>query len=172
MSTRTLFFALWPDDRQRDRMRDFITPVAKQVEGRMVDRRDWHITLLYVGDVRERFIPELRAAAKAVQFEPFRLRLDRLEFWPRPKIAAMVPPRVPPELEKLHEDLKGVVFAAGNEPQQRVYRPHVTVVRNARSFETQRLSQAAMLEWAGFELMESVPDRGGRTYRPLGKDLA
>ena len=171
MATRTLFFALWPDNRQRDRLRDFITPVAKTVEGRMVERSDWHITLVYIGDVDERYIPEILEGARAIQFEPFRLRLDRMEFWPRPKIAALVPPRVPPELDKLVEDLKGVVFAAGNEPVERVYRPHITVVRNARSFETQRLSQASVTEWTGFELMESVPERGGRSYRPLVNDF-
>ena len=171
MATKTLFFALWPDNRQRDRLRDFITPVAKMVEGRMVDRRNWHVTLVYIGDVDERYIPEILEGARAIRFEPFRLRLDRLEFWPRPKIAALVPPRVPPELEQLVEDLKGVVIAAGNEPVDRVYRPHITVVHNARSFETQRLSQASVTEWADFELMESVPERGGSTYRPLVNDF-
>ena len=171
MTNRTLFFALWPDDRQRDRLRDFITPVAKLVEGRIIDRRDWHVTLVYIGDVEERYIPEIQERAAAIHFEPFRLRLDKLEFWPRPKIAALVPPRVPPELDKLVEDLKGVVFAAGNEPVDRIYRPHITVVRNARPFETQRLSQASVSEWANFELMESVPERGGRIYRPLVNDF-
>ena len=33
MSTKRLFFALWPDSRQRDRMRDFISPVARLVDG-------------------------------------------------------------------------------------------------------------------------------------------
>jgi len=171
MTTRTLFFALWPDNRQRDRLRDFITPLAKTVDGRMVDRHDWHITLVYIGDVSERYIEEIRAAAAAVRLEPFRLRMDRIEYWPRPKIAALVPLRVPPELDKLVEDLKGLVFAAGNEPVERVYRPHITVVRNARTFETLRLSQASVTEWAGFELMESVPERGGRSYRPLVNDF-
>jgi len=167
MSSKTLFFALWPDDRQRDRMRDFIAPVTKLIEGRAVERREWHITLVYVGDLDERYIPEMQQAARAVSFEPFRLRLDRMEFWPRPKIAAMVPPRVPMELENLVEDLSGIVLAAGVETQQRVYRPHVTVVRNARPFETERLPQSAYTEWSGFELIEVVRERGATTYRPL-----
>ena len=171
MTTKTLFFALWPDNRQRDRMRDFIAPVTKLVDGRAVDRREWHVTLVYIGDIDERYIPELQAAAKAVKFEPFQLRLDRMEFWPRPKIAAMVPPRVPSELEKLVEDLSGVVFAAGIVPQQRVYRPHVTVARNARPFETERLPQSASTGWSSFELLESTRERGSMIYRPLVNDF-
>lgn len=172
MSTKRLFFALWPDMRQRDRMRDFISPVARLVEGRAVDRRNWHITLAYVGDFPEDRIDELHEAKKAVSVEPFRLRLDRLEFWPRPKIAALVAPTIPPELEHLVEELKGRVFAAGVDPEhQRTYRPHVTVVQNARQFETQRLAQSAITEWSSFELVESIPESGGVTYRPLVKDF-
>ena len=171
MASKTLFFALWPDDRQRDRMRDFIAPVTKLVDGKAVERREWHVTLVYIGDLDERYIPELQDAAKTIQFEPFQLRLDRMEFWPRPKIAAMVPPRTPPVLEKLVEDLSGIVFSAGVEVQQRVYRPHVTVARNARPFETERLPQSASTEWSKFELMESIRDRGGRIYRPLVNDF-
>ena len=107
MASKTLFFALWPDSRQRDRMRDFISPVVKQVEGRPTDRREWHITLCYLGDIDEQHIPQLLEAARKIEFEPFRIRLDRMEYWPRPKIAAMVPPRVPPDLEKPMEERFG-----------------------------------------------------------------
>lgn len=172
MSTKRLFFALWPDTRQRDRMRDFISPIARLVEGRAVDRRNWHVTLAYIGDFPEARIDELHDIRRAVQVEPFRLRWDRLEFWPRPKIAALVPPTAPAELERLVEDLKGRVFAAGVDPEyQRVYRPHVTVVRNARSFETQRLAQSAITEWSSFELVESVSELGEASYRPILKDF-
>lgn len=172
MKSKRLFFALWPDHRQRDRMRDFISPVARLVEGRAVDRRNWHITLAYIGDFPENRIDELHDAKSAIQFEPFRLRFDRLEFWPRPKIAVVVPPTIPPELERLVDDLKGRVFAAGINPEhQRVYRPHVTVVQNARTFETQRLAQSAVIEWSGFELVESISEPGGTTYRPVVKDF-
>ena len=171
MATKTLFFALWPDNRQRDRMRDFISPVVKQVEGRPTDRREWHITLCYLGDIDEKHIPQLIAAAKQIEFEPLRIRLDRMEFWPRPKIAAMVPPRVPPDLEKLVGELNSLAMTIGVLPHERVYRPHVTVVRNARPFETERLAQSAVTEWSSFELLESVRERGAATYRPLLNDF-
>jgi 2'-5' RNA ligase len=171
MTSRTLFFALWPDSRQRDRMRDFISPVVRQVEGRATDRREWHITLCYLGDIDEALIPGLIEGARKIQFEPFRLRLDRMEFWPRPKIAAMVPPRVPSDLQKLVDDLNSLAMEAGVLPAERVYRPHITVVRNARPFVTERLAQSAETEWSSFELLESVHERGAATYRPLLNDF-
>ena len=153
-------------------MRDFISPVARQVEGRAVDRRNWHVTLAYIGEFPEKRIVELHEIRQAIRFEPFRLRWDRLEFWPRPKIAALVPATVPQELDHLVEDLKGRIFAAGVNPEdQRAYRPHVTVVRNARTFEAQRLAQSALTEWSSFELVESISELGETTYRPLVKDF-
>lgn len=171
MNSKRIFFALWPDPRQRDRLRDFISPVAKLVEGRAVERSEWHVTLAYIGDLDVRFIPELMEHARAIPFEPFRLRLDRLEFWPRPKIAAVVPPRVPPAMESLVERLNGLVLASGIEPQQRVYRPHITVARNARPFEAMKLAQSAEIEWSRFDLMESISEPGRSYYRPLLKEF-
>ncbi len=169
MATKRLFFALWPDRRQRDRMRDFISPVAKLVEGKAVERSNWHITLVYIGDFPADRIDELHEAKQAITVEPFRLRFDRLEFWPRPKVAALVTPTVPAEMQRLVEALQRPVFAAGIEIDQRTYRPHVTVARNARSFEILRLPQSAVIEWDSFELVESVSRPGGVTYRPVNQ---
>ena len=169
MATKRLFFALWPDRRQRDRMRDFISPVAKLVEGKAVERSNWHITLVYIGDFPVDRIDELHAAKQAITVEPFRLRFDRLELWLRPKVAALVTPTIPPEMQRLVEALQDSVFAAGIEINQRTYRPHVTVATNARPFETLRLPQSAVIEWDSFELVESVSQPGGVTYRPVNQ---
>ena len=53
------------------------------------------------------------------------------------------------------------------EVEDRTYRPHITVVRRANRFETQRLAQPALVEWSAFELVESVPEPGGVRYHPL-----
>ena len=167
MSSRRLFFALWPDHRQRERLRDFISPLAKEVEGRAVDRRNWHITLAYIGEFPEHLVPSLLAAAAEIEVEPFRLRFDRLEFWPRPKVASVVTINVPSELQALVQQLNGVLLKAGIVIEERVYRPHVTVVRNARPFEPLRLAQSAFVEWDRFHLVESVSEPGGAIYRPI-----
>jgi 2'-5' RNA ligase len=69
------------------------------------------------------------------------------------------------------EVLQGKVLAAGVVPEQRTYRPHITAVRNARHFETERLAQPAITEWTSFELVESVSEAGNTTYRPVVKDF-
>lgn len=167
MSTKRLFFALWPDDRQRDLLRNAISPVAKQVEGTAVYRGDWHVTLAFIGEFEERRIPELLEAASAVPVEPFRLRFDRAEFWPRPKVAVLAAQAVPAELEALVTSLHAILMDAGVLIDEQRFRPHITIARRGRPFESQRLAQPVTVEWDGFELVESVAERGGRSYSPV-----
>ena len=167
MSTKRLFFALWPDERQREALRNTISPVAKLVEGSALYRNAWHVTLFYVGEFDEERIPALKASAAEVPFEPFRLRFDRAEFWPRANVAVLAPQIVPPELTQLVEGLTEVGAAHGIRNEDRVYRPHVTIVRRARKFETQRLTQPLMLQWTGFELVESESNRGESSYHVI-----
>lgn len=167
MKTKRLFFGLWPDDRQRDQLRNAISPVAKLVEGTAVYRGEWHVTLAFVGEFDEGRIPELQQAAQNVPFEPFRLRFDRAEFWPRPKIAVLAAQTIPTELDQLVSALNTVLTDVGVLVESQVYRPHITIVRGARAFETQRLAQPVTVDWHGFELIESVFDRGSRSYHPV-----
>jgi len=165
--TRRLFFALWPDHRQRERLRDVVNSVAKTVEGQPVDRRNWHVTLAFIGAFPEHRIPLLLERAVEIRVEPFRLNFDRLEYWPRPRVASLTAATVPAELQALVDALNSVLRDAGIEPEERVYRPHITVVRRARAFTTERLAQRTSTEWSSFELMESVSGPGGVSYVPL-----
>ncbi len=167
MSVKRIFFALWPNDRQRDQLRNVISPAAKLIEGSAVYRGSWHVTLAFIGDYPEYLIPDVQAAANTIPFEPFRMRFDKAEFWPRPKIAVLATQTVPAELERLLAALNGVLTDAGIVTESRSYRPHITIVRKARSFETQRLAQPALIEWSGFELIETVSAARDVTYRPL-----
>lgn len=167
MSTKRIFFGLWPDDRQRDRLRDHISPLAKLVEGRAVYRGNWHVTTAFIGEFPEARIAALLARAAEIPVEPFRLRFDRVEFWPRPKVASLVAPTVPAELERLVDAHNALLDEFGIRVESRTYRPHITVVRRARPFETQRLAQPAVVDWSGFELIESVSQPGGAVYRLL-----
>ena len=167
MTSRRLFFALWPDDRQRDQLRNAISPVAKLVEGSAVYRGDWHITLAFIGDFAEQRIPELLTAAATIPVEPFRLRFDRAEFWPRPKVGVLAAQTVPSELADLVAALNNVMADAGVLVEEQRFRPHITFARRARPFEKQPLARPITVEWDRFELIESVRERGGPAYRPV-----
>ena len=167
MSTKRIFFALWPTDRQRDQLRNAIAPVGREIEGNAVYRGEWHITLAFVGDFNESLVPALHQAARLIPVTPFRLRFDRAEYWPRPKVGVLVAPTVPPELEHLVLSLEILLSKIGIEPEHKTYRPHITIVRRSRPFETRRLAQPAVVEWSDFELIESVHSPRGSVYQPI-----
>ncbi len=167
MADRTLFFALWPSERQRELMRDIINPALSEVEGTAVDRRNWHITLVYIGAFEEENIPRLQASVRDIGPFDFRLRFDRITFWQRPKIASLNPRNTPVELTDLVASLEEKLLPFDFTPNERVYRPHITVARRARAFTDVPLARPLDLEWSSFELMESVPTTRGVQYHPI-----
>ena len=167
MSEKRLFFALWPDERQRETLRNTMSPIVRSVEGRAVYRGNWHVTLVFVGSFPADRADELLAAAAEVTVEPFRLRFDRLAHWQRPKIACLQAMSVPPALGQLVDDLNGVIARFDVAPESGTYRPHITAVRNARPFEAMMLARPLELSWSSFELVESVSTREGVQYHPL-----
>jgi 2'-5' RNA ligase len=167
VADRRLFFALWPSDRQRELLRDTLRPVLTSVEGTAVERRNWHVTLVFIGDFPEEQIPFLQAAAGEIEYEPVRLRFDRLAFWPRAKIACLLPLTTPPALEALVQSLESALGAFDCDIEDRVYRPHITVARRARTFETLQPTRAIDLEWSEFTLVESRSSPSGVAYVPI-----
>ena len=167
MADKKLFYALWPSHRQRELLRDTINPVLSSVEGQSVDRRNWHITLVFIGDFPEERIPGLMAAMDIVDPGEIRLRFDTLTFWQRPKIACIHAKIVPPELERLMATLQQALIPFGLEPKERVYRPHITVSRKVRAFPDVLLTRPIELSFSEFELVESISLRGDIQYHPL-----
>ena len=167
MADKKLFFALWPSLRQRDFMRYVINHALSTVEGSPVERSNWHVTLVFIGDFPEEKIPALLAAAGSIEPGEIRLRFDTLTFWQRPKIACMHTRTVPPELEQLVRSLQQVLIPFGHAPDTRVYRPHITVARKVRAFQDIRLARSIELSWTDFELVESTSFRGQVQYRPV-----
>jgi len=167
MADRRLFFALWLSDGQREVLRDALSPVLTSVEGDVVDRRNWHVTLVFIGGFPEEQIPFLQAAAGEIAREPLRLRFDRLEHWQRPKVATLMPRAIPTALEALVRSLEETLQAFDVKAEDRLYRPHITVARRARAFDTVQLTRPVDLEWDNFELVESVSAPSGASYQPL-----
>lgn len=137
------------------------------VEGVAVDRRNWHVTLVFIGDIGEERVPDLRSAVADVDPGTVRLRFDRLSFWQRPKVAVLQAMTVSPELERLVTSIEQRLAPFGYTPRERTYRPHITVSRKVRTFPEIRLARPVELQWTGIELVESVSVRGELHYRPL-----
>jgi len=167
MADKTLFFAFWPSHRQREQLRQPIRRALSDVEGNPVNRRNWHITLVYIGGFPEEKIPDLLSTVATINPGEIRLRFDSLTYWQRPKVACMHARIVPPALEQLVKSLQQALITFNYEPDPRGYRPHITVVRKVRTFREVRLARPIELSWKKFELLESVRFRGQLQYHPV-----
>jgi 2'-5' RNA ligase len=169
--SKRLFFALWPNVRQRERLRNTVTTAARHIEGRQVPRGNWHVTLAFIGAFPAAKTRALLTRSAELHVEPVRLRFDRIEYWARARIACLAPAAIPAALERLVVALNELLTEFGHRPEDRQYRPHLTLARAARPFATERLAQPLTLEWSDFELVESVHEQGGVRYLPLKQGL-
>ena len=167
MADKRLFFALWPSQEQRELLVERVDPLLAAVAGRHVDRQNWHVTLVFIGNFPEERIGELQSAAAAIPAVRFSLCFDSLEYWKKPRIASLRANAVPESLEKLVDSLKRTMIPFGYPPETRPYRPHITVARKVRRFDDSRLAQPVRLAWSNFDLVESVSVPGGVRYCPL-----
>ena len=53
MADKRLFFALWPSEEQRQLLVERVDPLLAAVAGRHVDRQNWHVTLVFIGNFPE-----------------------------------------------------------------------------------------------------------------------
>ena len=80
-----LFFALWPDDKVRDHIANFMAGFATDA-GRVVPQYNWHMTLHFIGNTSFGEKSCLHRQARKVRAMPFQLTLDQTGFFKKPKV--------------------------------------------------------------------------------------
>lgn len=111
MTTRRLFFALWPGEAERDALWDASAPVREALGGRPVPRVNLHLTLRFLGEVTAGEEAAQRDWAASVRWAPIEVTFDRLEWWERPRVLVATP-----SVHRICPDIKS-------------FRPHVTLAR-------------------------------------------
>lgn len=168
---RRVFFALWPDDAARQQiMGCFHQSVFASQPGRPVTAENLHLTLHYMGQLELPVIAELQQVAAQIEPIEFSLTLDRFGSFPAAGVLWLGCSKIPETLVHLHQTLASQLLAAGIEPDQRPFQPHVTLMRHYRQALTAEQSSLAQpLDWAvkQFALLESVSSAQGVVYRPL-----
>ncbi len=165
-ATRRLFFALWPDE---DARAAIAALAAEQIhrQAKRVTADNLHITLAFPGAVTARVQACLEAASGSLTGAPFELSIDRLGYWPGPRIIWAGSSQTPPELWSLATSLREVMAACGLEPENRPYQVHITLARKATRALT--VTRVAPIPWSvrQFCLVESVNEAAGVRYRVL-----
>jgi 2'-5' RNA ligase len=158
-----LFYALWPDEP----VRDALTGLQSNLQGRLTRRANLHLTLAFLGSQPASLVPTLIDVLHQLPAPDMLLTLDRFGYFSRPRVAWAGLREVPAALTSLHAALNAalaqhdIVFE-----RQAAFKPHVTLARNAApppdtSFEP--------IAWHPRQvaLVESVSEDGGVSYRVL-----
>ncbi|MFJ4066324.1 RNA 2',3'-cyclic phosphodiesterase [Pseudomonas sp. NPDC089996] len=164
---KRLFFALPVSDAQRRAISQWRRGLTLR-SGKPVPSDNFHLTLLFLGDVDAAQVPAICAAVDnlARPGAPLRLLLDQLKTWQRAKVLVLEPEETPAALRQLVYALQQALLPMGFDGQARDYRPHLTL---SRDFRGQAPEATVMPEFhlsaRNFTLYES---RKGR-YWPLAQ---
>ena len=161
-----LFFALWPDAAVRARL----DQAGKELLGKRVKRvpaANLHLTLAFAGAVTAPVRHCLQAAAGEVRCPAFKLSIEHVGHWSRPRIFWLGPVHAPPALWTLAGALRTALGDCGLQTETRPYQPHVTLARKiARPPEQARIDP---VDWSirHFSLVESVTGARAASYTLL-----
>lgn len=141
---------------------------------RWVPPENWHITLVFLGDVPERALGRLDAAVAPIieSCPPVSTSLSQLEWFPSPLKPRMLTLRVDAtaELMALQSEVAAALHREGFHSERRAYRPHLTLARlkgSRRLVEPPPLLPITPLREELSELVLFESHKKERRYVPL-----
>ncbi len=113
-------------------VRDALAALRTDLDGvRWTRPAQLHLTLRFLGDTDAARIPDLEAALAEIAAPRLALRLGGLTAFLSPRRPRVLVARVAPDeaLAELQRQIEEAVQALGWEPEERPFRPHVTLAR-------------------------------------------
>ena len=166
--THRLFFALWPDEVTREALAG-LQQAAGVRRGRPMRRENIHLTLAFIGDVDGPTRDCLIRQAQQVRAVPVSFSVERIGYFPRPRVVWAGPQCTPEGLIDLVGALNRALTPCGYEPERRPFRAHITlfrkVMRPPRPVEFEPVSWQA----PAFQLVESIAEEGGVRYAVIAE---
>jgi 2'-5' RNA ligase len=152
-----VFFAVWPDESSLERLVDAESRLFMACGGKRTRRESIHLTLAFVGEIREDDLGRLKDAACRVSASAFEIVLDKLGHWKHNKIAWAGCAQVQKPLLELVSMLESELKSSDIALDARPYVPHVTLLRKAEHPET--IPDIPAISWAvsEFTLTASTP---------------
>ncbi|MDD2928510.1 MAG: RNA 2',3'-cyclic phosphodiesterase [Sideroxydans sp.] len=167
-TTRRLFFALWPDEAEQAALADWQAPLRKCCGGKAMRTDTLHCTLVFLGQVAEQRLEALLLAAQEATFRPFEFELGVAHYWGHNHIVYAAPKDTPPELSELVTSLQDILRAHRFRFEERLYKPHVTLLRHANWTDAALPSMPSVrLRCREFVLVQSLSDAQGARYEVL-----
>lgn len=165
-----VFFALWPTAAEREALAAWQEPLKQLYGGRTMRGATLHSTLVFIGGIEQVRLEPLRMAALEASAEGFDLCFDSAHYWGHNHIVYAAPGHVPPPLVQLASALEQSLARHGFDFDRREYKPHITLLRNARRTDSE-LDGLQPVRWriTDFALVQSVPQGGLVNYRVLAR---
>lgn len=169
MSSRRLFIALWPDAHTARQLHAWARRAHAACGGRLMRQDTLHLTLVFLGSVEDRRIPDLQALIREQSWAGGSLRLDCFGYFRGPRIVWAGPSAPAPWLNDLQAALRAALSGLGFEPPDERFKPHVSLLRRADVGGVCPLSVDEPLVWTPETcvLVASTPRESGSYYEPL-----
>ncbi len=163
VSTRRLFFALWPDPQVRAQL----AAASRRWTKRPVRHDKLHMTLVFLGSRSAEEQACFCSAASQIDCQAFEIQMDYLGGWARAGIQWLGASQVPGALSDLVGKLTAALAACGLEAEKRPFVPHITLARKVRRPRVQAGLDAIRWPVRDFVLLESVVGDAGTRYEVL-----
>lgn len=165
--TERLFFALWPAPTLRETIYKATRRAVKACGGKPVPAGNFHITLAFLGSLGPAEAAVAREVADGLRGEAFTLTLDRLGFWPNPRVVWLGASRVPGAARRLAMGLLSGLTHRGLELDAKAFMPHVTLARKVS--KPGQFGPVTQVQWpvTAFALVRSVTHPEGSDYLVL-----
>lgn len=169
-SSAKVFFALWPTAAERSHLVEWQVQLEHLCGGRAMDGGTLHNTLVFIGEVAQSRLEALQLAALEVSAECFELCFDEARYWGHNHIVYAAPAHVPHQLAQLVSALEQHLAMHRFKFDQRDYKPHVTLLRNAH-WTDKPLPGMNPVCWQihDFALVQSGQQNGLASYRVLAR---
>ncbi len=150
------FIAIEIPKKVREEIGKIISEYEDKIPCRWVDKKNLHITLIFLGEVTEKFLQDVKKElARAVMGEKgFQIRLGGFGAFPSPKNPRVLWIGIPEggkEIERLQERILENLVKIGFKPEERRFHPHLTlgrakgVIKDIDLFEKKYESEAIMI---------------------------
>lgn len=165
-----VFFALWPTATELSQLAAWKQSLHKLCGGRAMRSETLHNTLVFIGDVEKHRLQALRLAALEVSAASFELCFDEARYWGHNHIVYAAPRLVPQQLTQLVNALEQGLTMHHFKFDQREYKPHVTLLRNARWTDTPLPAmQPVCWQIQDFALVQSIRQESLTSYQVLAR---
>jgi len=162
-----LFFGLSVPDPQRRALRSVRDACTRHTGAHPVAAENFHLTLVFLGSTNAEQRHCIQRAATGITTPGFHIDIDHIGYWSRPQVLWAAPSVIPASLSKLVQGLQQHLVGCGFTPEQRRYRPHLTLARRVHAY-TDDVSMEP-LDWSvtHFHLYRSISTASGIRYRVI-----